>query len=185
MDNFQLLYNNIKSIEQYQVLPFYKKNYIMSNLLSLLRLYINESNQPIYEITIENKGILWNTLYILNKFIIEDYVLTVLFSYLCSLDNPILLVRHSSIVTYNTPDIIPIPHYHFIKDCMLIDKKTVGMYSYHTFHVFYMIGRVFAFVVSLQNKATYYHIVISKDTDKWKKIDILPTIKEMLPAITF
>lgn len=164
-----LLFDAITLIEGYTVLSFTIKKYIMDNVARLLR----------EEMSVDTKFTLSYTLSALNRFIIEDDVLTELFSYMCSLGEPLLLLQHSSIIVYNTPDVIPIPHYHFIKDCMSNNGKTIGQYSYHIFHVFFMIGRVVAFVVSLQKKAVYHYIVTS-DIDGTS----LSIIKTLIP-ITF
>ena len=151
-------------------LPFEMK----SNVLMLL--YNYPYDQILLPYKIHYDETLWYAFSVLNRYLIKNDGLTRLFSYLCTLNNPKELLSRCAVKKYSTSDIIPLYHYDFIKECMEQDGKSICDFYSHTFHVFYMIGDVVAFVVSNGKEAVYTFIISSKSP----RIDGMSILKPMI-----
>lgn len=119
------------------ILPFRLKKEIMTRLRTYN--YSTASPSQIEE--------LWYALSIMNRYLIEDPGLTALFFYLCSLKKPDEIMKRVAFKDYVTPDIIPQPHYQFVKSKLALQNKLLGDYSSHTCRVNYMIGKVLGFTL--------------------------------------
>ena len=144
------------------IISFTKKKYLFNLLDRILETNPNDDD-TIYA--------LWLSLYISNKYLIEHKSLENLFSYLCSLDQPLLLFQHCDVKKYLTSDIIPMIPYKFIKDHLLKEGIQIGSYTSHTFFVFYMIGKLISFVITEDNVCRYIYINESDSVEHIKIIE--------------
>ena len=119
------------------ILPFRLKKEIMTRLRTYP--YASASPAQIDE--------LWYALSVMNRYFIEDHGLTDLFFYLCSLKKPDELLKRMAFKDYVTPDIIPQPHYQFVKSKVALQNKLLGDYSSCTCRLNYMIGKVLGFTI--------------------------------------
>lgn len=139
-------------------------------------------NYPYDQANQEDISTLWYALSVLNRYPIEDESLEKLFFYLCSLGYPAELFKRCGIKEYLSSDVIPLVPYQFIKDHLQKEEKKIGSYSSHTFYLFYMIGKMVAFVITLHHRSVYVYIERSESEFHIQGQEI---IKELLPHIVF
>lgn len=135
-----------------------------------------------YPYSTTDDEVLFYALSVLNRYMIKDKSLEKLFSYLCSLGQPLELFNRCGIKRYMTCDVLPMIPYQFIKGHLQKEGKQIGHYADHTFFIFYMIGNMIAFIITLNDSCEYLYIEKSTEHESGYHIQM---IKTLLPQIRF